>query len=322
MAIKTGIVGGAGYTAGELIRVLIGHPDTEIEWILSNSHAGEPITKVHADLLGESSMTFSKTPDFNSVDLIFLCMGHGKSKSFIEEHSIPEKVKIIDLSHDYRIKASGNDFVYGLTELNHKEIAKANKIANPGCFATAVQLAILPLAKAGVLNEIHTHAITGSTGAGQAPSPTTHFSWRDNNISTYNAFTHRHLKEVYQSINEYTPSYDKDVNFIPMRGDFTRGILASVYSNCDLSQNQITELFKDYYKESPFTIITDTNPDLKQVVNTNKCFIYPVKYKNKVHIVSIIDNLLKGASGQAVENMNLMFNLPWTKGLYLKPSAF
>jgi N-acetyl-gamma-glutamyl-phosphate reductase len=322
MKIKVGIVGGAGYTAGELIRILLGHPNAEMTWILSGSHAGQPVCKVHTDLTGDTNLEFVATPDFYSVDVIFLCVGHGKSAEFINDNPIPDSVKIIDLSHDYRISAPGNDFVYGLPEMNRDAIRKANKVANPGCFASAIQLALLPLAEKGMLNEIHVHAITGSTGAGQAPSSTTHFSWRNSNISVYKAFEHQHLKEIRQSLKSLMPGFDQPLNFVPLRGDFTRGILASVYLDCNLSLEEAQLLYDRYYEEAPFTSRSSQDIDLKQVVNTNKCLLHLGSYDGKLHITSIIDNLTKGASGQAIQNMNLMFGIDERAGLYLKPSAF
>lgn len=322
MRIRVGIAGGAGYTAGELIRILLGHPNVDMGWILSSSHAGQPITKVHTDLVGDTSLIFDTTPDFDAVDVVFLCMGHGKSAIFVNEHSIPEKVKIIDLSQDFRLKSPGNDFVYGLPEMNREEIKGAGKIANPGCFATAIQLAILPLAANALLKEIHVHAITGSTGAGQSHSSTTHFSWRNDNVSVYKAFEHQHLKEINQSLTQLMPEFKQSLNFIPMRGNFARGILASVYLDCDLSLDKVRGLFDFYYSSHPFVTISNSPIDLKQVVNTNKCLLELGKYNEKLHITSIIDNLTKGASGQAVQNMNLIFGIPETTGLYIKPSAF
>ncbi|ASB48654.1 N-acetyl-gamma-glutamyl-phosphate reductase [Alkalitalea saponilacus] len=320
--IKVGIIGGAGYTAGELIRILLGHPQAEISWVLSSSHAGQPVYKVHTDLLGDTNLAFDEKPDFSSIDVLYFCMGHGKSAEFIENNEIPSKVKIIDLSHDFRLNAAGNDFVYGLPELNRDEIRKAQKVANPGCFATAIQLALLPLASEGLLKETHIHAITGSTGAGQAPTGTTHFSWRNSNISVYKAFSHQHLGEIRQSIKQLMPVFNLPLNFVPLRGDFTRGILASVYLDCDLDQSSAAELFDRFYADAAFTIRSNQNIDLKQVVNTNKCLLHLAKYDGKLHITSIIDNLTKGASGQAVQNMNLMFGLDEKCGLYLKPSGF
>ncbi|GAO29076.1 N-acetyl-gamma-glutamyl-phosphate reductase [Geofilum rubicundum] len=320
--IKVGIAGGAGYTAGELIRILLGHPQAELVWILSGSHAHEPVHKVHRDLLGDTDLVFVEKPDFSAVDVVFFCMGHGKSAAFLEGHSIPDRVKIIDLSHDYRLKAEGNDFVYGLPEMSREAIQEATHVANPGCFATAIQLALLPLADAGLLTEVHIHAITGSTGAGQAPSGTTHFSWRNNNISVYKAFGHQHLQEIGQSLKALMPAFDAAVNFVPLRGDFARGILASVYLDCDLSQEEACRLFDRYYETAVFTSRFEENIDLKQVVNTNKCLLHVAKYDGKLHVTSVIDNLTKGASGQAIHNMNLMFGIAEKTGLYLKPSAF
>jgi len=320
--VKVGIAGGAGYTAGELIRILLGHPQADLAWILSSSHAGSPIVKVHSDLVGDTDLVFADKPDFSKVDVVFLCMGHGKSEEFLATNKVPAGVKIIDLSTDFRIKAEGNDFVYGLPELNKAEIKKADKIANPGCFATTIELALLPLAKAGLLKEVHVTAITGSTGAGQAPSATTHFSWRANNLSVYKAFRHQHLAEIGQSLRELMPDFNMPLNFVPMRGDFTRGILASVYLDYDGELAEAKKLYDDYYADAPFTFRSDEEIDLKQVVSTNKCLLHLAKYDGKLHIISITDNLLKGASGQAVQNMNLMFGLDERAGLYLKPLAF
>ncbi len=320
--IKVGIAGGAGYTAGELIRILLGHPQAELVWILSGSHANQPVHHVHRDLVGDTDLVFVEKPDFTVVDVVFLCMGHGKSAGFIHDHNLPASVKIIDLSHDYRLKAEGNDFVYGLPEMSRTAISKANRLANPGCFATAIQLALLPLADAGLLKEVHIHAITGSTGAGQAPSSTTHFSWRNNNISVYKAFGHQHLQEIGQSLKGLMPTFEAPVNFVPLRGDFARGILASVYLDCDLSQEAACQLYDSYYEGAAFTSRSGENIDLKQVVNTNKCLLHVAKYDGKLHVTSVIDNLTKGASGQAIHNMNLMFGIEEKTGLYLKPSAF
>lgn len=322
MKIKVGIAGGAGYTAGELIRILLNHPNTELGWILSSSHAGQPITRVHTDLVGDTNLVFASDPDFQAIDVIFLCMGHGKSAEFINKNNIPDQVKIIDLSHDYRIKAPGNDFVYGLPEMNRDSIKTAHKIANPGCFATSIELALLPLAAQGLLSEVHVHAITGSTGAGQSHSATTHFSWRNDNVSLYKVFEHQHLKEINQSLRQLMPGFTGPLNFVPMRGNFSRGILASVYLDCDLSQDEARGLFEFYYQPHPFVSVSADPIDLKQVVNTNKCLIEVNKHNEKLHITSIIDNLTKGASGQAIQNMNLIFGLPETTGLYMKPSAF
>jgi N-acetyl-gamma-glutamyl-phosphate reductase len=319
MKIKAGIIGGAGYTAGELIRLLINHPDVELRFIHSSSHAGNKITDVHEGLAGETDLRFAGSYNLNDVDALFLCSAHGDSKKFMEENDIPESLKIIDLSMDYRHKESAGGFIYGLPELNKEKIQQAAKIANPGCFATAIQLALLPLAdKNRLKQEIHIHAITGSTGAGVKPVPSTHFSWRDKNLSVYKAFEHQHLKEIAESLNQEKSK----LNFIPVRGNFSRGIFATVYTECSLSAEEATGLYKEFYKEAAFTFVTDRNPDLKQVVNTNKCLLYLEKHDNKLLIISVIDNLLKGASGQAVQNLNLMFGLNEKTGLNLKSSAF
>ncbi len=321
--IKTGIIGGAGYTAGELIRLLINHPEVEIVYVHSTSNAGNKITDVHSGLIGETELTFSSEHPFDQVDALFLCSAHGDSKKFMDENVIPERIKIIDLSTDYRKESVDHVFVYGLPELNKVRIRKASYIANPGCFATAIQLAILPLAANNLLkSEVHVNAITGSTGAGVKPSSTTHFSWRDNNISIYKPFEHQHLGEINQSLNQLQKEFNQLVNFIPVRGNFSRGIFAMVYTDCELSLEEVKALYVDFYKEAAFTFITDKNPDLKQVVNTNKCVLYIEKHGDKILIVSLIDNLLKGASGQAVQNFNLMFGLEEKTGLHLKPSGF
>jgi len=320
--IRVGIVGGAGYTAGELLRILIFHPEVEITCIQSTSNAGNPISAVHTDLIGESDLIFSENLNTDVVDVIFLCMGHGVSKEFLTENSIPDHIKIIDLSHDYRLKAEGNDFIYGLPELNKEKIKSASKIANPGCFATAIQLALLPIAASGKLNEVHVNAITGSTGAGQKPTATSHFSWRNNNLSVYKVFSHQHLGEIKQSLRQLQEGFSDEVNFIPVRGNFARGIMATAYTESDISAEEAVKLYKDFYKDHPFVIVSDENPNLKQVVNTNKAIVFVEKYDGKLFVVSMIDNLVKGASGQAVQNMNLMFGLEETTGLRLKPVAF
>jgi len=320
--INIGIIGGAGYTAGELIRILLGHPLANIKFVQSTSHSGEPVTKIHRDLLGETTLYFNG-PDFEAVDVIFLCSGHGKSKVFMEENQLPKHLKVIDLSTDFRASAPENDFVYGLPELQKDVIESSERIANPGCFATCIELALLPLAQHQVLNnEVHVNAITGSTGAGQQPTVNSHFSWKNNNVAVYKPFNHQHLAEINQSIKELQPSFDKAVNFIPVRGNFSRGIMATVYTECDWTEQQVIDNYTDYYQDHPFVTITDEILDVKQVVNTNKCLLYPAKYGNKIMIISVIDNLLKGASGQAVQNMNLMFGLEETMGLKLKPVAF
>jgi N-acetyl-gamma-glutamyl-phosphate reductase len=321
--IKIGVIGGAGYTAGELLRILIYHPQVDIVFVNSSSNAGNPVTAVHSGLIGETDLVFTAELPLEKIDALFLCSAHGDSKKFIEANEIPKQVKIIDLSTDYRAKSQDHDFVYGLPELNRDAIKKATHVANPGCFATAIQVALLPLASKGLLNdEIHVNAITGSTGAGVKPSPTSHFSWRNNNISIYKPFGHQHLQEIGQSINQLQPDFNKSVNFIPVRGNFTRGIYVTAYTRCNLSLEEANKLYQDYYKDAAFTFLTDKNPDLKQVVNTNKAIVYLEKHGDKLLVVSMIDNLLKGASGQAVQNMNLMFGLDEKAGLGLKAAGF
>lgn len=321
--IKVGIIGGAGYTAGELIRLLINHPETEIKFVNSSSNAGKNITDVHSGLIGECSLIFTDELHFDEIDVLFLCSAHGDSKKFIEGHEIPESLRIIDLSTDYREKRNDHDFVYGLPEMNLKEIRDAKHIANPGCFATCIQLALLPLAARGLLKSgIHISAITGSTGAGVKPSSTTHFSWRNDNISVYKAFEHQHLDEINQSMKQLQTSFKEEVNFVPFRGDFARGIFASIYTEFSGSLEDAETLYKEFYKDAAFTFVSEKNIDLKQVVNTNKCLLHLEKHGNKLLILSVIDNLLKGASGQAVQNMNLIFNLDEKAGLNLKPLAF
>ena len=305
--IRAGIIGGAGYTAGELIRLLLAHPQARIVFVHSTSNAGNRLADVHGGLEGDIEMRLSDAYDLQAIDVLFLCSAHGESRKWMEANTVPAGVKIIDLAQDFRDESGG--FVYGLPELNRDRIRTAQRVANPGCFATAIQLALLPLAAAGLLtDEVHVTAVTGSTGAGVKPSATTHFSWRSDNISVYKAFTHQHLVEIGRNLRQLEPSFDQAVNFVPMRGDFTRGILASVYA--------------DYYAAAAFTHATTRSIDLKQVVNTNKALVGVSKYDDKLHIVSVIDNLLKGASGQAVQNMNLMFGLDETAGLQLKASAF
>ncbi len=321
--IKASIIGGAGYTAGELIRILINHPNVEIAFVNSSSNAGNPITDVHSGLIGETDLVFTSELPLGEVDALFLCSAHGDSKKFMDNSEVPTSVKIIDLSTDYRTKSPNHDFVYGLPELNRNEIRTAKRVANPGCFATAIQLALIPLAAAGLLtDEIHVTAITGSTGAGVKPSETSHFSWRNNNISIYKPFSHQHLEEIGQSLRQLQPGFKKAVNFIPVRGNFARGIYATTYTQCALNLEDAKKLFADFYKDAAFTFVVDKNPDLKQVVNTNKGIVYLEKHGDKLLIVSMIDNLLKGASGQAVQNMNLMFGLDEKTGLGLKSIGF
>ncbi len=320
--IKVGIIGAAGYTAGELIRLLLNHPQTHLSFAQSDSQAGKGIDKVHTDLVGESDVQFVGDFDLGAVDVIFLCKGHGESRKFMEANSVPTTTKIVDLSHDYRLKVEGNNFVYGLPELNKSAIKSAGKIANPGCFATCLQLGLLPAAKNHLINgEVNTSGITGSTGAGQSLSATSHFSWRNNNLSVYKAFTHQHLDEIGESLHQLDGA-SHVINFIPYRGDFTRGIIITSYFDSTESEENILKMYKEFYEGQPFTHVVSDNPNLKQVVNTNKALIYPVKHENKVMVISLIDNLLKGASGQALQNMNLMFGLEETAGLKLKSIAF
>lgn len=319
--MKVGIIGGAGYTAGELLRLLLNHPEAEINFVHSTSNAGKPITDIHEGLIGETNLTFSEDYDLNTVDVLFLCQGHGFSRKFWEENEMPEGLKIVDLAQDYRDESDG--YVYGLPEANLERIKGAGKVANPGCFATALQVALLPLAAAGKLNgEIHVTGITGSTGAGVKPGATTHFSWRTDNLSVYKAFEHQHLAEIKQTLRQLQPGFDAEISFIPVRGDFARGIFAMTYIDTDMSIEEATALFKDFYKNAEFTHVSDRPIDLKQVVNTNKAVISLEKHGSKLLIISAIDNLLKGASGQAVQNMNIICGLPQRTGLALKPSAF
>jgi N-acetyl-gamma-glutamyl-phosphate reductase len=321
--IKVGVIGGAGYTAGELMRIMLNHPNAEITYIHSTSNAGNKVSDVHKDLLGDTNLVFSAELNFEGLDVIFLCMGHGKSVDFMANNNLPENLKVIDLSHDFRLKRDGNSFVYGLPELNIEDIKTAKYIANPGCFATGIQLAVLPLAAAGLIqDEIHVNAITGSTGAGQQPTRTSHFSWRNGNVSAYKVFAHQHLGEINQSLNQLQESYSPAMNFIPIRGNHTRGIYATAYTKYNGTVDEATKLYKKYYEVHPFVHVTNENPDLKQVVNTNKCLLYLEKHGDKLVVISISDNLIKGASGQAIHNMNLMFGLPEKTGLYLKPSGF
>ena len=321
--IKVGIIGGAGYTAGELIRILLNHPNAEIVFVQSSSNAGNLVSDVHEDLLGETDLKFTLEMPLDSVDVVFLCMGHGKSVEFMQNNKLPESLKVIDLSHDFRLNREGNEFVYGLPELNRKEIKTAKYIANPGCFATGIQLALLPLAAEGLLtDEVHVQAITGSTGAGQKPTETSHFSWRSSNVSAYKIFEHQHEGEILQSMKQLQPGFEKDFNFVPIRGNHTRGIFVSAYTSFKGSVEDAIQLFESFYQTHPFVFVTKTNPGVKQVVNTNKAVIYLEKHGFKLVIISVTDNLIKGASGQAVQNMNLMFDLDEKTGLNLKPVAF
>ena len=304
-----------------MIRILINHPQVDITFIHSTSNAGNAVSDVHGGLVGECDLCFSAEYDLTAVDLLFLCSAHGQSRKFWEENSMPEGLKVIDLAQDFRDESCG--YVYGLPEINRDRVAKTSRLANPGCFATAIQLALLPLAAKGLLeNEVHITAITGSTGAGVKPGATTHFSWRTDNMSVYKAFEHQHLIEINRTLTTLCPTFDKPINFVPMRGDFARGIFASVYTDCNLSAEQAVELYNEFYKDAAFTFVATRDVDLKQVVNTNKALVRVAKYGTKLHIVSVIDNLLKGASGQAVQNMNIMLGFDENLGLNLKPSAF
>ncbi|MDR0962247.1 MAG: N-acetyl-gamma-glutamyl-phosphate reductase [Mediterranea sp.] len=321
--IKVGIIGGAGYTAGELIRLLINHPEAEIVFVNSSSNAGNKITDVHEGLYGETTLTFTDALPLDEIDVLFFCTAHGDTRKFMESHNIPETLKIIDLSMDYRIASPEHDFIYGLPELNRRATCKTMHVANPGCFATCIELGLLPLAKNLMLTgDIAVNAITGSSGAGVKPSATSHFSWRDNNLSIYKAFEHQHVPEIRQSLQQLQTSFDADIDFIPYRGNFPRGIFATIVVKTKVGIEEIKRMYEEYYAKDSFTFVVDENIDLKQVVNTNKCLIHLEKHGDKLLIVSCIDNLLKGASGQAVHNMNLMFNLEETVGLRLKPSAF
>ncbi len=324
--VKVGIVGGAGYTAGELIRLLVNHPKVELDFVYSTSNAGNYIYQVHQDLLGTLDLKFTSEINEN-VDILFLCLGHGNSKVFLENNSFSEQTKIIDLSNDFRLSADaifqGREFVYGLPESQKEVIKKAKNIANPGCFATAIQMGLLPLAKASKINStVHINATTGTTGAGVSPMATTHFSWRDNNFSVYKAFTHQHLGEIGESLATFQANFSEELFFIPNRGNFSRGIFASIYLNFDESIDKAFEIFEDFYKGAPFTHVSKIPVHLKQVVNTNNCFIHLEKHNNTLLITSVIDNLLKGASGQAIQNMNLLVGFEETEGLQLKATSF
>ena len=324
MKFKVGIIGGAGYTGGELIRLLIHHPYTGVSFIHSRSNAGKSVASVHQDLIGETKLQFTdKISD--DIDVLFLCVGHGEAKKFLEQNQIADTIKVIDLSQDFRLshssQLSSRSFVYGLPELNKEQIRTAKNIANPGCFATALQLGLLPLAKAGLLKEVHTTGITGSTGAGQSLSSTSHFSWRANNIQAYKTLTHQHLKEINQSLVQLGEA-NPEIHFVPWRGDFPRGIFISSTISCDKELSQLVDLYKEFYQDQPFTVVSEQEIFLKQVVNTNKCVIQLERSGSKLVVHSAIDNLLKGASGQAVQNMNLMFGMDECAGLNLKATGF
>ncbi len=323
--IKVSIVGGTGYTAGELLRILLNHPQVEIESVISSTSVGMPIAEMHRDLLGETDLVFSDKLGY--PDVIFLCLGHGLSRAFLDENNVPKTCKIIDLGNDFRNQPNyaERNFVFGLCELNRDKIREADSVANPGCFATGIILALLPLASINALSDdIHIHAITGSTGAGKKPAETTHFSYRDSNISVYKPFTHQHLEEIEHTLKAGGSQNLPPIQLIPMRGDFTRGIFASVYTkwNHSMSESEAIEHYKNYYKSSPFVFVSDSPISLKEVVNTNKCLLHIEFHNGYIHITSILDNLLKGASGQAVQNMNLMFGLDEATGLKFKGSAF
>ena len=320
--INVGILGAAGYTGGELIRVLLNHPEANIVFANSESNAGNLVSDVHEGLIGDTDLRFTDEMPFDSVDVVFFCFGHGKSEAFLKEHSIPASVKIIDLAQDFRIKGD-HDYVYGLPEINKQEICQAQHVANPGCFATAIQLALLPAANLNLLKEdVAVNAITGSTGAGQKPGATTHFSWRNNNLSIYKPFTHQHLSEIRQSLKQVQGHLDVDIDFIPYRGDFARGIFCTAVIKTKAPADEIIEAYKEFYADAAFTHYTDKAIDLKQVVNTNKCLVHIDTFEGKLLVTSAIDNLLKGAVGQAVQNMNLLFGIDEKAGLCLKASAF
>jgi N-acetyl-gamma-glutamyl-phosphate reductase len=326
--IKVGVLGAAGYTGGELIRLLLNHPQAEIVFANSESNAGNSVSDVHEGLIGETDLCFTSEMPFDKVDVLFFCFGHGKSEQFLKEHEIPANVKIIDLAQDFRVKneelrVKNYNFTYGLPETHREQIRMTQHLANPGCFATCIQLAMLPALKAGIISgDIHVNGITGSTGAGQKPGATTHFSWRNDNISVYKTFTHQHLLEINQTVQELCPGYEGRVLFIPQRGCFARGIFVTAYAKCEKSLEEVQQIYADYYKDAAFTHFVTKSPDMKQVVNTNKAVVYVEKYEDQLLMISCIDNLLKGAVGQAVQNMNLMFGLDEKAGLELKASAF
>jgi N-acetyl-gamma-glutamyl-phosphate reductase len=317
-----GVLGAAGYTGGELIRLLLNHPAAEIVFANSESNAGNLVSDVHEGLIGDTDLRFTSEMPFDQVDVVFFCFGHGKSEAFLKEHTIPANVKIIDLAQDFRIKGN-HDYVYGLPEINKAEIVKAQHVANPGCFATAIQVALLPAAKMGLLTEdVAVNAITGSTGAGQKPGATTHFSWRSDNLSIYKAFSHQHIAEIRQSLTQIQGCLDASIDFIPYRGNFARGIFCTAVVKTQASAEDVIAAYKDFYRDAAFTHYSDKAIDLKQVVNTNKALVHVDCFEGKILVTSAIDNLLKGAVGQAVQNMNLLFGLEETAGLKLKASAF
>ena len=322
--IEIGIIGGSGYVAGELLRILVNHPYGAIKYVQSKSQHDKKVSSIHNDLIGDCQLKFTEFWD-TTVDVIFLCGGHQQSKKFLSENYVAPEIKIIDLSQDFRLgntkQSHGRDFVYGLPEHNIEKIKNTQSIANPGCFATAITLSLLPVIQL-IKEDVHIYAITGSTGSGQSASPSTHFSWRNNNVSIYKAFSHQHLGEINETLRDVCPEFNAEVNFIPIRGNFTRGIFTSIYFKATLSEEDLITRFKNHYKHSPFVIVADVNPDLKQVINTNKILVYPKKHEDKVLIISVIDNLIKGAAGQAVQNLNLMFGIKESAGLKLKSVAF
>lgn len=321
--IRVGIIGGAGYTAGELCRLLLNHQEVELVFVNSSSNAGNLLTDVHEGLYGETEMRFTDLLPFDQVDVLYFCFGHGKSTQFLAEHTVPAHVKIIDMAQDFRLSDYSHDYVYGLPELNRDAVRTACHVANPGCFATCIQLGLLPLAKGGLLaGDVTVNAITGSTGAGVKPAATTHFSWRSGNMSIYKAFNHQHVPEIKQSLRQLQASFQGEIDFLPYRGDFPRGIFATALIRTEASLDEVETLYRDFYADAPFTHYVGKDIDMKQVVNTNKCLVHVGKYGNKLLVTSCIDNLLKGASGQAVQNMNLMFGLDETTGLKLKSLAF
>lgn len=324
--LEIGIIGGAGYTAGELIRLLLNHPKSKINFVYSTSNAGNKLYKVHQDLIGATEIRFTSKINSN-VDVLFLCLGHGNSTAFLEKNSFSENTRIIDLSNDFRLLADknfdGKEFVYGLPELQREKIKTAKYIANPGCFATALQLAILPLAANGLLqNDVHINAVTGATGAGTSFSSTTHFTWRDNNFTHYKAFNHQHLGEIHQTVHQLQANFNSEINFMPNRGNFSRGIFATTYTKFNGSIEDAKEIYQAYYKDAVFTFVSENDIHMKQVVNTNKCLLHVAKHGDKLLITSTIDNLLKGASGQAIQNMNLMYGFEERLGLNLKANYF
>lgn len=323
--IKAGIIGGAGYTGGELCRLLLHHPQAEIVFIHSTSNAGNLVADVHEGLYGETNLRFTSELPLDCANVVFFCSGHGKSAEFLSSHSMPERVRIIDLAQDFRLAAPGNDFVYGLPELQKEAIEQAKHVANPGCFATCIQLALLPLASRHLLQgNVSVNAVTGSTGAGVRPSATTHFSWRADNMSIYKPFQHQHVPEIVQSIKMLQPSFGGSIDFIPYRGGFARGIFATAVVRTEKAPNKeaVEALYKDFYRDAAFTHYVEKPLDLKQVINTNKALVHTDVFDDKILVTSVLDNLLKGASGQAVQNMNLMFGINERAGLQLKPSAF